>query len=51
MIQLDQGQERLATFIRHNQPAISKEWTDFAQTRSPASDRMSKLALFQVAAA
>ncbi len=40
-----QGQERLADFIRHNQPAIIKEWTDFARTRSPASDGMSKLAL------
>lgn len=42
---LAQGHERLADFIRHNQPAIIKEWTDFARTRSPASDGMSKLAL------
>ena len=40
-----QGQERLADFIRNNHPAIIKEWTDFARTRSPASDGMSKLAL------
>ena len=39
------GPQRLADFIRHNQPAIIKEWTDFARTRSPASDKMSKLAL------
>ncbi|WP_425113622.1 ATP-binding protein [Bradyrhizobium sp.] len=42
---VSQGQERLADFIRNNQPAIIKEWTDFARTRSPASDAMSKLAL------
>ncbi|MGC2087050.1 MAG: sensor histidine kinase [Bradyrhizobium sp.] len=35
----------MADFIRNNQPAIIKEWTDFARTRSPASDAMSKLAL------
>jgi signal transduction histidine kinase len=40
-----QGHERLADFIRHNQSAIVKEWIDFARTRSPASDGMSKLAL------
>lgn len=37
--------ERLADFIRHNQTAIIQEWIDFARTRSPASDAMSKLAL------
>ncbi|MDI3560629.1 sensor histidine kinase [Bradyrhizobium sp. Arg816] len=36
---------RLADFIRQNQPAIIKEWTEFARTRTPASDGMSKLAL------
>lgn len=41
----DQGHERLADFIRHNQPAIVKDWIGFARTRSPASDGMSKLAL------
>jgi signal transduction histidine kinase len=40
-----QGHARLADFIRHNRPAIIKEWTDFARTRSPASDGMTKLAL------
>src|SRR6476619_7367564 len=39
------GHERLADFIRHNHAAIVKEWIDFARTRSPASDGMSKLAL------
>jgi signal transduction histidine kinase len=38
-------QERLADFIRHNQGPIIKEWIDFARTRSPAGDGMSKLAL------
>jgi hypothetical protein len=37
--------ERLADFIRNNQSAIIQEWIDFAQTRSPASEGMSKLAL------
>lgn len=37
--------DRLADFIRHNQSAIIQEWIDFARTRSPASDAMSKLAL------
>lgn len=36
---------KLADFIRQNEPAIIKEWIDFARTRSPASDGMSKLAL------
>ena len=35
----------LADFIRQNEPAIIKEWVEFARTRSPASDGMSKLAL------
>ena len=39
------GHERLADFIRHNHASIVKEWTEFARTRSPASDGMSKLAL------
>ncbi|WP_424579606.1 MULTISPECIES: ATP-binding protein [Bradyrhizobium] len=37
--------ERLADFIRRNHAPIVKEWTEFARTLSPASDRMSKLAL------
>ena len=37
--------ERLADFIRQNQPAIIEEWIAFAKTRTPASDGMSKLAL------
>ncbi|PIT06139.1 hypothetical protein TSA1_17670 [Bradyrhizobium nitroreducens] len=37
--------ERLADFIRHNHAPIVKEWTEFARTLSPASDKMSKLAL------
>lgn len=37
--------ERLADFIRHNEPSIVDEWTQFARTRSPASDSMTKLAL------
>jgi signal transduction histidine kinase len=41
----DRGHERLADFIRHNAPAIIEEWIEFARTRSPASDGMSKLAL------
>jgi hypothetical protein len=43
----DPGQrhERLADFIRNNQSAIIQEWIDFAQTRSPASAGMSRLAL------
>ncbi|MET4745632.1 sensor histidine kinase (plasmid) [Bradyrhizobium sp. vgs-9] len=36
---------RLADFIRQNQAAIVKEWIEFARTRSPASNKMSKLAL------
>src|SRR5689334_25033922 len=42
---ISQGQERLADFIRHNHASIVKEWIEFARTRSPASDGMSKLAL------
>ena len=37
--------ERLADFIRQNHVPIVKEWTEFARTLSPASDKMSKLAL------
>ena len=37
--------ERLADFIRNNQSAIIEEWIDFAGTRSPASEGMSRLAL------
>jgi signal transduction histidine kinase len=40
-----QGHQRLATFIRENEAAIVKDWTEFARTLSPASDKMSKLAL------
>ena len=36
---------RLADFIRQNAPAIINEWTEFARTRSPASEGMSRLAL------
>ena len=36
---------RLADFIRQNEPSIVKEWTEFAHTRKPASDSMSRLAL------
>lgn len=39
------GHERLADFIRRNAPAITHEWTEFARSRAPASDKMSKLAL------
>jgi signal transduction histidine kinase len=39
------GHKRLADFIRQNQAPIVKEWVEFARTISPASDRMSKLAL------
>jgi hypothetical protein len=35
----------MADFIRHNHAAIVKEWIEFARTRSPAGDGMSKLAL------
>jgi hypothetical protein len=41
----EHGHERLADFIRKNQAAIIDEWVQFAGTRSPASDGMSKLAL------
>ena len=37
--------ERLADFIRHNHAGIVEEWIEFARSRSPASDGMSKLAL------
>lgn len=40
-----QGHKRLANFIRQNEAGIVKEWIAFARTRSPASDKMSKLAL------
>jgi hypothetical protein len=40
-----QQRERLADFIRRNKSAIVDEWTEFARTRTPASDKMSKLAL------
>jgi signal transduction histidine kinase len=40
-----QGHERLADFIRHNERSIVEEWIEFARTRSPASDQMSRLAL------
>lgn len=36
---------KLADFIRRNEPAIIDEWIDFARTRTPASNDMSKLAL------
>ena len=39
------GHARLADFIRRNQAAIVDEWTEFARTRTPASRKMSKLAL------
>jgi signal transduction histidine kinase len=35
----------LAHFIRHNHAGIVKEWIEFARTRTPASNSMSKLAL------
>lgn len=38
-------ERRLAAFIRQNQTAIVKEWIEFARTISPASDKMTKLAL------
>ena len=38
-------ERRLADFIRQNHAAIVKEWIDFARTISPASDKMTKLAL------
>ena len=41
----DDRHERLADFIRQNQPAIIEEWIAFAKTRTPASDGTSKLAL------
>jgi signal transduction histidine kinase len=36
---------RLADFIRQNEHAIVDKWIEFARTRSPASEGMSKLAL------
>lgn len=36
---------RLADFIRLNVEPIAAEWIDFARTRTPASDSMTKLAL------
>lgn len=39
------GHERLADFIRHNHASIVKEWIEFARTRTPASGKMSRLAL------
>jgi hypothetical protein len=36
---------RLASFIRFNVDPIAAEWIDFARTRTPASDSMTKLAL------
>ena len=38
-------ERRLADFIRQNEGAIVKEWTEFARTISPAADKMTKLAL------
>jgi signal transduction histidine kinase len=38
-------QIRLAAFIRHNIEPITGEWIAFAQTRTPASEGMTKLAL------
>jgi signal transduction histidine kinase len=35
----------LADFIRQNERGIIREWIEFARTRSPAGDGMSKLAL------
>lgn len=40
-----QEPKRLADFIRENESSIVKDWTEFARTLSPASDKMSKLAL------
>jgi signal transduction histidine kinase len=40
-----QGHKRLADFVRQNQAPIVKEWIEFARTISPASDKLSKLAL------
>jgi hypothetical protein len=41
----NEGHKRLADFIRQNEAPIVKEWIEFARTISPASDKMSKLAL------
>ncbi len=40
-----EGTLRLADFIRQNVEGIVAEWITFAQTRTPASDNMSDLAL------
>ena len=40
-----EGHERLADFTRHNHDSFVREWVQFARTRTPASDGMSKLAL------
>jgi signal transduction histidine kinase len=40
-----QEHKRLADFIRENELPIVKDWTEFARSLSPASDKMSKLAL------
>lgn len=45
MIKAGQGHERLAAFIRNNIDTITHDWTEFARTRKPASETMSKLAL------
>jgi len=45
LLQLAQRHLRLADFIRQNEAAIVREWIEFARTRSPASDGMSKPAL------
>jgi signal transduction histidine kinase len=42
---MEHGHPRLADFIRQNQAAIIDEWVQFASTRAPASDGMSRLAL------
>jgi len=39
------GSVRLADFIRSNLDPIVEEWVEFAQTRTPASDKMTNLAL------
>jgi myo-inositol catabolism protein IolC len=39
------GHGRLADFIRANVDPIVEEWVQFARTRKPASDSMTRLAL------
>ncbi len=39
------GHKRLADFVRESQSSIVREWVEFARTISPASEKMSKLAL------